>query len=545
MKFAELDLHPDLLSGIRDIGFTECTEVQGKTLPSSLAGHDIIVQSQTGSGKTAAFLIAGIDRFLKKSDEHVRMMVICPTRELAVQIEKEANALAKHTELKIGSIYGGVGYKQQEAFLAQDPDIIIGTPGRLLDFSKNKKINFSEINLLVIDEADRLFDMGFYPDLKTMLRQMPPYEKRQTQLLSATISERVHRLSWEFMAEPVEVEIQPEVITVESVTQRLYHVGRREKMSALLGILKRENPKNALIFTNTKNACMEIALRLKHNGYAATYMNGDIPQNKRLKVIESVKKGTTPILVATDVAARGIHIDDLVLVVNYDLPDEAENYVHRIGRTARVGKSGLAVSLACERFVYNLAAIEKYTRQEIEAFPVDDDLLVKDRSHTREIRREMEDEERVGRYGDKRVERGRGGEGVKSRRPRGEKPSSQREKQTTKSEEKPERPIRKKAARSSTQKTDNAKKRRERPERKSRKKTADRQPPVNPSTADGIEKRMEYYRRKYGENFTISHQEITDQPPRSSTAKGKKRSGFFRRLLSGITGPGKGTRNKK
>ncbi|OQY34057.1 MAG: hypothetical protein B6241_06130 [Spirochaetaceae bacterium 4572_59] len=381
MKFTDFDLNENILKGIEDAGFTDCMQVQTETFQTIAQNKDIFAQSQTGTGKTAAFLISTFQLLME--DKHYKgkkALIIVPTRELAVQIEAEAKILAKYLDFRIGSFYGGVGYNQQEDMLAQGVDILIGTPGRLIDFSKSGKIRFNEMGILVIDEADRLFDMGFIPDLRIMFSKMLPADERRTMLFSATLSAKVGNMAWEYMNNPGEVVIEPEQLTVEAISQELFHVGADEKMKVLLGLLEREKPETALIFANTKHVTYEIAKRLEHNGYPARCLMGDLPQKKRLKIVQDAKDGKVKFLVATDVAARGLHIDDLTMVVNYDVPSDAESYVHRIGRTARAGKSGKAYTLACEKFVYGLPAIEKLIGKKIPVSWVDEDLMVEDKS---------------------------------------------------------------------------------------------------------------------------------------------------------------------
>ena len=380
MEFSELKLDKHLMRGIKDAGFSHCMPVQEKTLSQTLNGRDVLVQSQTGTGKTAAFLITIFQLFIKDRNlKKKKALVIVPTRELAVQIEKEAKLLGVHLKFTIGSFYGGVGYKKQEKMLLDGVNIIIGTPGRLLDLNRSGKLHLKDIEILIIDEADRLFDMGFLPDIKKMIKGMPPLSKRRTMLFSATLNSRVRDLGWQYMNNPADIVINPEQVTVKNVTQVLYHVGADEKKNLLLGILKREKPKNALIFTNMKSTAVEIAKRLKHNGYNCQYIIGDLPQKKRLRIIENLKSGKIQYLVASDVASRGLHIDDLELVINYDLPEDSESYVHRIGRTARVGKQGKAISLVCEKFVYYLEAIESLIETKIPVLWADEELFEEDR----------------------------------------------------------------------------------------------------------------------------------------------------------------------
>jgi ATP-dependent RNA helicase RhlB len=380
MKFSEFNLHQDILKGVSEAGFTECLPVQEKTFCHSLTGRDVCVQSQTGTGKTAAFLIT-IFHALTGIKRNKKCLIIAPTRELAVQIETEAKLLGRFLNLKIGCFYGGVSYGKQEKLLeGGDIDIIIGTPGRLIDFARQEKIKFREIEMLVIDEADRLFDMGFLPDIRWMLKRMPKYDQRQTMLFSATLGGRTREMAWEHMNEPAEIILNPDRMTVDAISQVLYHVESREKMSLLLGILKDDETGNALIFTNTKQTAFMVSNRLEHNGYKSEYLIGDLPQKKREEVVEAFKSGRLQYLVATDVAARGLHIDNLELVVNYDLPEDPENYVHRIGRTGRTGKSGRAITLACEKFVLGLESLESFIEMKIPVVWAEEEFLEKDTS---------------------------------------------------------------------------------------------------------------------------------------------------------------------
>ncbi|HDP94556.1 MAG TPA: DEAD/DEAH box helicase [Candidatus Aminicenantes bacterium] len=387
MKFTEFELDQALLQGIEETGFEECLPVQAATLPVTLQAKDVTVQSQTGTGKTAAFLITIFQRL--QHDSRVKgkkALIVVPTRELAVQIEKDAMEIGARMNFVIGCFYGGVGYNQQETLIRRNVDVIIGTPGRLLDLNGSRKLSFRDVAILVIDEADRLFDMGFLPDIRRMLRRMMPPQHRQTMLFSATLGYEARSISREFMNRPERIEIQPEKVTVDKITQVMYHVGHREKMPLLLGLLKRDQPENTLIFTNTKHMAEKVDFHLKANGYASEFLMGDLPQKKRLHIIAEFKAGRIPILVATDVAARGLHIEDLDLVVNYDLPGDCENYVHRIGRTARAGKSGKAISLACDDFIFNLDAIQEFIGMRIPTESVNPGLLVRSKVSDRDFR---------------------------------------------------------------------------------------------------------------------------------------------------------------
>ncbi len=381
MKFKELKLDPRLLQGIEDRGYKNLTAVQELTLEKTLKGMDVAVQSQTGTGKTAAFLITLIDRMVyDRAAKRKKALIIVPTRELAVQIEKEARLLNRHLRFVIGSFFGGVGYANQLSQLKKGVDIAIGTPGRLLDLSKSGNLKLNEIALLVIDEADRLFDMGFLPDIKKILQRMSPRNIRQNMLFSATLNRVSRKIAAGHMNRPAFIEVTPEQLTVDTISQELYHVKSHIKMNLMLGILKKQAPQNALIFTNMRHSAFRLARNLEQNGFRCQHLTGDLPQSRRLKIIDDFKTAKFAYLVATDVAARGLHIDDLEMVINYDLPQDCENYVHRIGRTARAGNSGKAISLASEGTADHLKAIETFIGMKIPVRPADADLFAIDMS---------------------------------------------------------------------------------------------------------------------------------------------------------------------
>lgn len=371
MDFVEFGLDQRLLKGIDQAGYVSCTPVQEQVIKASQAsggkGPDLYVQSQTGTGKTAAYLVAVISEMLKEGNAGKRCLILAPTRELAVQIEEEAKVLVGTSGLRPFSVYGGVGYEKQIAALKKGVDILIGTPGRVIDLNEGGNLDLTGAHFCVIDEADRMFDMGFYDDLRKILKCLPEAESRQTMLFSATLNTYVKNLAWEYTRDPVEITIEAENITVSEIQQELLHVSSDEKMKLLVGILRHENPESAIIFCNTKRCCEVVAKRLVINGIKAEFMIGDLPQSKRLQILKSFKAGEIRILVATDVAARGIDVDDLAMVINYDLPVEAENYVHRIGRTARAGRTGKAYTFCSEQDVYNLPAIERYIEMSIPA----------------------------------------------------------------------------------------------------------------------------------------------------------------------------------
>jgi ATP-dependent RNA helicase RhlB len=393
MEFSELNLHPELRKGLSEAGYITCMPVQEQVLANAFGGQDLYVQSQTGTGKTAAFLVVIFQRLLAEEMLHgKKALIMAPTRELAVQIEEEARLIGRFLPFRTGSFYGGVGYAQQTALLRDNVQIMVGTPGRVLDLNHSGQMNLMETAFLVLDEADRMFDMGFYPDLRKLIRVVPPADRRQTMLFSATLNSWVKNLAWEYTRNPFEIAIEPETVTVDEVEQLLYHVSSADKMKLLLGILKRENPESTLIFCNTKRYAEITAKRLRLNGFECEFIMGDLPQPKRLKIIDNVKAGKLRILVATDVAARGLDIEGLSLVVNYDLPNESENYVHRIGRTARAGKTGKAITLASEQDVYALPGIERYIGKKIPPETAVKELFAEDKSEGKHIHSDFYEE---------------------------------------------------------------------------------------------------------------------------------------------------------
>jgi len=388
MKFTELSLPEEVMRGIADAGFTDCTPIQEKTLPLALAGKDVAGQAQTGTGKTAAFLVTLFTRLLahprETNESHPRALILAPTRELVVQIENDAQLLGRHTGFSIQAIYGGVDYQKQRNALKEGADIVIGTPGRLIDYLKQKVYTLKQIEALIIDEADRMFDMGFIADLRFILRRLPPFDKRQNMMFSATLNQRVMELAYEFMNLPEKVSATPEKMTAERVEQVLYHVASKEKFPLLLGLLRKEGMARTMVFVNTKREAEFLHDRLNANDFPCRVISGDVDQKRRLRILEDFKEGKLPILIATDVASRGLHIDGVSHVINYDLPQDAEDYVHRIGRTARAGAEGMAISLADENGAFHLEAIEEYSKQKIPVEWADDDLYVHDYKRTKQ-----------------------------------------------------------------------------------------------------------------------------------------------------------------
>jgi ATP-dependent RNA helicase RhlB len=389
--FDGIDLPEPIRRAVDDLGFTHLTRVQAEVLPISLAGRDVVAQAQTGSGKTAAYLLTVFTHFLRVSrsspPETPRALIVAPTRELAVQIASDAEALGHHAGIRTHVVFGGLDYRKQREILERGTDLLIGTPGRLIDYHKKGSYSLRSTEMAVIDECDRLFDMGFADDLRWILRRMPRPSKRQSMMFTATLSQRVMTLGWRQMNDPVEVVVSAEKLTPDSIHQVLYHVATREKLSLLLGLLEREGSSRTMIFVNTRFRAQRLVDDLRRHGYSARGLTGNVVQTKRLRVLDEFRDGKLPILVATDVASRGLHIEGVSHVINYDLPQDAEDYVHRIGRTARVGAEGKAITLACEDYVYSLDAIQRYVGYELPTEFADDGLYAEVRPHERRPRR--------------------------------------------------------------------------------------------------------------------------------------------------------------
>ncbi|MCC4621020.1 ATP-dependent RNA helicase RhlB [Xanthomonas cassavae CFBP 4642] len=382
LTFSSFDLHPALIAGLESAGFTRCTPIQALTLPVALPGGDVAGQAQTGTGKTLAFLVAVMNRLLirpalaDRKPEDPRALILAPTRELAIQIHKDAVKFGADLGLRFALVYGGVDYDKQRELLQQGVDVIIATPGRLIDYVKQHKVvSLHACEICVLDEADRMFDLGFIKDIRFLLRRMPERGTRQTLLFSATLSHRVLELAYEHMNEPEKLVVETESITAARVRQRIYFPADEEKQTLLLGLLSRSEGARTMVFVNTKAFVERVARTLERNGYRVGVLSGDVPQKKRESLLNRFQKGQLEILVATDVAARGLHIDGVKYVYNYDLPFDAEDYVHRIGRTARLGEEGDAISFACERYAMSLPDIEAYIEQKIPVEPVTSELL--------------------------------------------------------------------------------------------------------------------------------------------------------------------------
>jgi ATP-dependent RNA helicase RhlB len=366
VRFHDFDLPLPLLRGIQSAGFSYCTPIQGASLPHTLRGHDMVGKAQTGTGKTAAFLISTISDLLKHPIEDERYMgearalILAPTRELAIQIGEDAEQLVKHTDLKVHTLVGGMDYaKQLQKVQKNHCDILVGTPGRLMDFANNRDIHLDQVEVLVIDEADRMLDMGFIPQVRRLVRQTPPREDRQTLLFSATFTPEVLRLSEQWTDKPVMLEMEPERVATDTVEQKIFITTANEKFNLLQNILKDDAVESVMVFANRRDICRTLYERLKKQGFKVGLIAGDVPQNRRMKTLESFKNGSLKVMVATDVAGRGIHVNGVSHVVNFTLPEEPEDYVHRIGRTGRAGQTGISVSFACEDDAFLLEPIEK------------------------------------------------------------------------------------------------------------------------------------------------------------------------------------------
>jgi ATP-dependent RNA helicase RhlB len=363
--FNQFPLHPLVIKALEKKGFTYCTPIQEQTLPLTSKGIDIAGQGQTGTGKTIAFLASTFNHLLNNDplpdhrSNQPRAIIIAPTRELVVQIYNDAQPLSEETGMKLGLAYGGDGYDKQLKMLSAGVDILIATTGRLIDYAKQDYINLGAIQVAVLDEADRMFDLGFIRDIRWIFRHMTSPQNRLTMLFSATLTHNVRELAFEYMNEPQYVEVEPEQKIGHRIKEELFFPSNEDKLALLQTLIEEEWPDRSIIFANTKVACEKIWRHLVADGHRVELLTGDIAQKKRLSILDKFTHGDLDILVATDVAARGLHIPNVTHVFNYDLPDDCDDYRHRIGRTGRAGADGYSISLACERYSQNLPAIEK------------------------------------------------------------------------------------------------------------------------------------------------------------------------------------------
>ena len=461
--FTQFDLHPLLQQGLDEAGFARCTPIQALTLPVALTGRDVAGQAQTGTGKTCAFLVALMNRLLtspavaERKDSDPRALIIAPTRELAIQIDKDARNIGRYTGLKTALIYGGVDYDKQRQQLQDGCDIIIATPGRLLDYYKQQVFGFNGVEVMVIDEADRMFDLGFIKDVRFIFRRLPAREQRQVLLFSATLSHRVLELAYEHMHNAEKMTVETDNVTADRVRQVVYFPAKEEKMPLLLNLLERTKAERSIIFVNTKAAAERITERVKRQGYRVGALSGDVPQLKRQKLLQRFQDSQLEVLVCTDVAARGLHIPAVSHVFNYDLPQDAEDYVHRIGRTARLGAEGDAISFACDLYAMSLPDIETYIGQKIPVANMEADLLVMPQPKQIDPQYAAESAADSAEFGDKVTPRadgkpsgsrggrgGRGGErrGSEQRQRRDDRPRKPREERdATATEAKPATPV--------------------------------------------------------------------------------------------------------
>lgn len=384
IRFSQLALHPLVKQALKNKGFQFCTPIQARTLPYALQGKDVAGQAQTGTGKTIAFLTAVFHHLLtlptaeNKLSNQIRALILAPTRELAVQIYQDAKELSQVTGLKMGLAYGGDGYDKQVQALEQGVDILIGTTGRTIDYVKQGIIRLDNIQAVILDEADRMFDLGFIRDIRYLLRKCPPATQRLTLLFSATLSFKVRELAFEDMNEPEYIDIEPEQKTGHRISEELFYPSNQDKMALLLTLIEEEWPDRCIVFANTKLTCEQIWGYLVADGHRVALLTGDVAQKKRLSLLKQFTDGKLDILVATDVAARGLHIADVTHVFNYDLPDDREDYVHRIGRTGRAGEKGKSISFACEQYAMNLPAIEEYIGHSIPVSQYDPQALLQE-----------------------------------------------------------------------------------------------------------------------------------------------------------------------
>ncbi len=402
-RFSNLELSDSILRSLKDAGFNHCTPIQRQALPLSLRGKDIAGQAQTGTGKTATFLLATFQHLINDAEQddaeiqtdsdietekpepkavakskpikYPRAIILAPTRELAIQIHKDALQLGKHLNLKFALIYGGTDYQKQLDSLKSNVDIIIGTPGRIIDFYRQNAFTLDNVKVTVMDEADRMFDLGFIKDIRFLLRRMPPPEQRLNMLFSATLSYKVTELAYEHMNNPVLIRIETEEVTSKAIQQSAFCPSNEQKIPLLVGILNQHKPQRSIIFVNTKRCAERLDDTLNANGYKTAALSGDVPQDKRQRLLADFQENKITLLIATDVAARGLHIADVSHVINYDLPQDVEDYVHRIGRTARFGASGVAISFICEQYAYSMPDIEEFIGQKIPVEAISADLL--------------------------------------------------------------------------------------------------------------------------------------------------------------------------
>ena len=381
-RFHDLDLSTEVMHGIYDLGFTYCTPIQAVTLPKALEGVDVTGKAQTGTGKTAAFLIAILTRLQRRPPTEKRRpgtpraLIMVPTRELVLQVKKDALNLGKYCRCEVVAVFGGMDYQLQKQMLAEQViDIVVATPGRLLDFKRQGDAHLSKVEILVIDEADEMLDMGFIPDMRQIIRSTPSRTMRQTMFFGATVTYEVTQLASQWTRDPVSFEIDPEQVAVDTVNQVVYLVTARQRFTLLYNMITQQNLKRVIVFCNRRDQTRRLGDRLMAQGISCAVLSGEVAQKKRIQTLEDFRSGKIRVMVSTDVAGRGIHIEAISHVVNYNLPQDPEGYVHRIGRTGRAGSAGTSISFATEEESFQIPAIEEYLGKELACVHPDAALL--------------------------------------------------------------------------------------------------------------------------------------------------------------------------
>lgn len=551
--FESFDLHPSLLAGLNDTGFIRCTPIQALTLPIALMGGDIAGQAQTGTGKTAAFLVAVLNRLLTKpalierKSGDPRAVILAPTRELAIQIEKDFRTIGRHTGLTSALVYGGVDYDKQREMLKNGVDIVIATPGRIIDYLKQHVVSFRAVDVCVLDEADRMFDLGFIKDVRFLMRRMPPPDQRQGMLFSATLSHRVLELAYDHMNSPEKVTAETETVTADRVRQVVYFPATEEKIPLLLNLLGKLDEHRSIIFINTKAMAERLTRALERQGHRVATLSGDVPQAKRERLLARFQKGDIELLVATDVAARGLHIPAVTHVFNFDLPQDAEDYVHRIGRTARLGAEGDAISFACDRYAMGLPDIEAYIEQKIPTAPVSAEMLIVPPARVREKIAMSDEDAESNAADDLRNTAGAPPKEQKPRsgssrspaarpvdRPRGPRKDAVRRAQPTAVPAKVEAAAPESEASSASASVDPAKKRRRRGGRgRNRGKPGeDQSMPAESATATNGSEPVKSERKPRRERAPRAEHPAARPVPEAGAAVSHKKQGFFNRIAS-------------
>lgn len=380
-RFHDFNLSTSLMHAIADLEFRYCSPIQAEILPHTLLGKDAIGQAQTGTGKTAAFLISIFSHMQRRRlpssppPGTPRALILAPTRELVLQIGKDAAALSRYTRFNTVTLFGGMDYQKQQRQLEKRVDVIVATPGRLLDFQQRQILQLGQIEILVLDEADRMLDMGFIPDVRRIVYTTPHKNKRQTLFFSATFTDDVERLASSWTRDAVRIQVEPDQVAADTVQQLVYIVTSEEKYTVLYNLITQQKLERVMVFTNRRDETRRLTERLQNHGIRCAMLSGDVPQAKRGKTLDNFRNGKIQVLVATDVAGRGIHVDEVSHVINYTLPTDPEDYVHRIGRTGRAGNQGISISFACEEDAFQLPDIQDFLGQEMHCIQPEEALL--------------------------------------------------------------------------------------------------------------------------------------------------------------------------